>query len=363
MYKILVVEDEYNVRQNIIELLTSEGYTCLEAEDGLAGVKIIKSELPDLILCDLMMPKIDGFEFYQILKSMYPEDFLPIIFLTARTDEESLQYAMSMGADDFLTKPFKADALLERIKSRIRKKISVEQKLDRLKMNISLYVPHELNTPLISILGYTELMLNDFDNFSDVEKKDMLNSIHHSGLRFHKRIEKFINFSELKLETHKKKELHKEEYINPSADIWEKKLDKCFECSKRISDISFKFDDVKLLFSQRDYEVMMMELLENACKFSEIGSKIEVNGSILKDRYEITVKNEGTEIDSSVFESFCRKDENYNQQNGNGLGLSIAKMIATKYGANLKIYADDAIYLKINFPIYIRNTNLYLNVS
>ncbi|MCP5063348.1 MAG: ATP-binding protein [Ignavibacteriae bacterium] len=72
---------------------------------------------------------------------------------------------------------------------------------------------------------------------------------------------------------------------------------------------------------------MILELIENSCKFSTTGSSIEARGEVIKDRYEITIKNEGTEIDSSVLESFYQKDKNYNQQNGNGLGLSIVKMI------------------------------------
>ncbi|MCP5063349.1 MAG: response regulator [Ignavibacteriae bacterium] len=201
MDTILVVEDEINVRENVVELLTNEGFNCIEAEDGLSGTKIIKQELPDLILCDLMMPKIDGFEFYQIVRSMTNEQFIPFIFLTARTDKESLQYAMGLGADDFITKPFKADELLERINIRLLKKKSVEQNFDQLKMNISLYVPHELNTPLVSILGYTELLLLDFEEFSDIEKKELISTVHQSGLRLENRIAKFMNFSELKLNT------------------------------------------------------------------------------------------------------------------------------------------------------------------
>ena len=362
MDTILIVEDEINVRENLVELLTNEGFNCIEAEDGLSGTKIIKSELPDLILCDLMMPKIDGFEFYQIVKSMTHEQFLPFIFLTARTDEESIQYAMGMGADDYITKPFKADELLERIKSRLWKKKSIEQNFDQLKMNISLYVPHELRTPLISILGYTELMLSDFDNFSDAEKKDMLGSIQHSGLRLDNRIEKFMKFSELKLATFEKKELQKDEHINPAKCNYLEKLEKSSECSHRLSDISFKFDDADLLISARDFEAMMLELLENSCKFSTITSQIEVSGVVLKDSYEITVKNEGTEIDSSVLESFYQKDKNYNQQNGNGLGLSIVKMILKKYNAHIKIFADEAINIKVSFPILIEQPNQESNV-
>jgi two-component system, sensor histidine kinase and response regulator len=351
--KILIIEDEKDARENIVELLTNEGYTCIEAEDGMSGTEVIKNELPDLILCDLMMPRIDGFEFFQIVKSMNLDKFIPFIFLTARTDDDSIQYGMGMGADDFITKPFKADALLQRIKSRLIKKRSIEHKFDQLKLNLSLYVPHELRTPLISILGYSEFLLNEFDSFTDIEKKEMIHSIYHSGLRFHDRIEKFVNFSELQLEDSEKSILQKSDYINPAESNFNTKLGKCFECRDRISDMSMNFEDASLMILRRDFEVMLMELFENACKFSPVGSQIEVVGLTINDSYQITVKNEGPELDSTVLESFHQKNKNYNQQNGNGIGLAIVEMITKKYNSKLKIYTDDAVYVKVNIPIDI----------
>ncbi len=357
METILIVEDELDVRQNLVELLSSEGYRCLEAENGFFGRSIVETEVPDLILCDLMMPKIDGYEFYKIVNNLHSEKFIPFIFLTARVDNESLQYAMEMGADDFITKPYKVDALLNRIKSRLRKKNTIDKNFNQLKTSISLYVPHELRTPLISVLGNSELLLNDFENISDSDKKEMISSIYHSGLRFHDRIEKFMTFSQLKLNEFGKNCPKYSELFNPARHNLDEKIKKRYECSKRVSDISIKLDESNLLISEHDFESFLLELLENACKFSSVGEKIEVLSNIYKNNYEIIVRNEGTEIDSTVLSSFYQKDKSYNQQTGNGLGLSIAKMIAKKYDGYIKLCVNDAVYVKVGIPILEKHVN------
>ena len=363
MSTILVIEDEQNVRDNVVELLMCEGYTCLEADDGMAGLAIVKNELPDLILCDLMMPKLNGFEFYKFIKNLYPDNFIPMIFLTARTDEETLEYAITIGADDIITKPFKANNLLNRIKTRLHKKRALEQRLDNLKMNISLYVPHELRTPLISVLGYAELMINDYDNIPDIEKKDMLNSIYQSGLRFHNRIEKFINYSELKLELNGNGQINKKNYCNPAKINLFKLLEINEDCKRRIKDISATFGNVKLQIGENDINIMLTELISNACKFSAIGSQIEVKGREINDTYEITIQNEGDDFPQFALESFYRKGNNYNQQIGNGLGLSIVKMIVKKYNAHLKIFQENGVKIQIIFPIDESDSDLKLTAD
>jgi len=346
MDKILIVEDDEIVRENLFELLSNEGYECTMAIDGLEATQIIKGYLPDLILCDLMMPRIDGFEFFELFQSLNNNTFIPFIFLTAKTDPHSVQHAMGKGADDFIFKPFKAQELLERIESRLKKKRSINKNFDQLKINVSMYVPHELKTPLISILGYTELLLSDYESYSNSDIKEMLSSIQHSGLRLKNRIEKFVTYLELKLASENPSK-SKVEYIDPSEHNCKDQLEECFECRKRISDIEIQFDKGKIELSQVEFQSMMLELVENACKFSDIGTKILVSGKSHEEKYEITVSNIGPKLDSSVLESFYQENKSYYQQNGNGIGLAIVKMIAKKNRGNIIISNDEMVSIRI----------------
>lgn len=121
MTKILVIEDENSVRENILDLLEAENYETLAAANGKIGVDLAVSQVPDLILCDLMMPNIDGYEVLKTLNSQANTATIPFIFLTARTAKADLRKGMDLGADDYLTKPFTRFELLNAINSRLKK--------------------------------------------------------------------------------------------------------------------------------------------------------------------------------------------------------------------------------------------------
>lgn len=121
MKRILVVEDDPDVRENIEEILELSGYQVQTAADGIAGVKIAKEIKPDLILCDIMMPGLDGYGVLYSLSRDYDLATIPFIFLTAKAELEDRRKGMRMGADDFLTKPFDESDLLISIENRLRK--------------------------------------------------------------------------------------------------------------------------------------------------------------------------------------------------------------------------------------------------
>ena len=119
--KIVIIEDSEDIRENTAELLELSGFEVVKASDGLEGVRMIKSEKPDLIICDIMMPHLDGFGVLQVLSQSPELSKIPFIFLTAKTDRSDLRKGMELGADDFLTKPFQEVELLKAIEIRLKK--------------------------------------------------------------------------------------------------------------------------------------------------------------------------------------------------------------------------------------------------
>ncbi|MGK7935058.1 MAG: response regulator transcription factor, partial [Xenococcaceae cyanobacterium] len=128
MSKILVIEDEQGIRENIVEMLEVENYTVLAAENGKVGVDLAHKNIPDLILCDVMMPELDGYYVLSELRSHSMTQTIPLIFLTAKTTREDMRLGMDLGADDYLTKPFTRDELLGAVTTRIVKQVAVERK-------------------------------------------------------------------------------------------------------------------------------------------------------------------------------------------------------------------------------------------
>lgn len=127
--KILIIEDQPTMRRNVALMLQLEGYETCTAEDGRQGLEVARRERPDLVLCDVMMPQLDGYGVVEALRE--DEDFAntPFIFLTARADHQDIRLGMNLGADDYLTKPVVRDDLLAAVQSRLARADLLRQRL------------------------------------------------------------------------------------------------------------------------------------------------------------------------------------------------------------------------------------------
>lgn len=121
MNRILIIEDNPDIRENLSEILMLAGYETMTAEHGKDGVAIALRERPSLILCDIMMPELDGYGVLHILSKNQATADIPFVFLTAKTEKEDFRRGMSLGADDYITKPFDDVQLLDTIAARLRK--------------------------------------------------------------------------------------------------------------------------------------------------------------------------------------------------------------------------------------------------
>lgn len=140
MKKILVIEDNLEVRENLEEILELSGYSVDSAEDGKVGVEKVLQQKPDLILCDVMMPKLDGFGVLNILSKRTDTSDIPFIFLTAKAEKSDFRRGMNLGADDYITKPFYKDELLAVIETRLRKSDQLRKKFDKTAQGLSAFI-------------------------------------------------------------------------------------------------------------------------------------------------------------------------------------------------------------------------------
>lgn len=120
--KVLIIEDNTDIRENVVEILELAGYEVFDADNGKSGVELAHKNLPDIILCDIMMPELDGYGVLYLLNKNPATAVIPFIFLTAKAERIDLRKGMEMGADDYLTKPFDDMELLNAIESRLKKK-------------------------------------------------------------------------------------------------------------------------------------------------------------------------------------------------------------------------------------------------
>ncbi len=129
MIKILVIEDEESVRENLLDLLEAENFEPIAAANGKIGINLAVSEIPDLILCDMMMPEIDGYGVLAALRQDPLTATIPFIFLTAKSAKADFRQGMDMGADDYLTKPFTRAELLSAIMNRLERQATLKKYL------------------------------------------------------------------------------------------------------------------------------------------------------------------------------------------------------------------------------------------
>jgi DNA-binding NarL/FixJ family response regulator len=147
MKKILVIEDEPEMRRNLTTILRLEKFNPLPAENGRVGVERAKKEKPDLILCDVMMPGLDGYGVIAALRADAETVTIPFIFLTAKGEKPDIRAGMNLGADDYLTKPVAKTDLLAAIRSRLER--AVQQAVPEFKPNF------QSAKPLEEVLGLT----------------------------------------------------------------------------------------------------------------------------------------------------------------------------------------------------------------
>lgn len=128
MTKILIIEDEVFIRENLLELLEIEGFEAIGAENGIVGVQFAKDYQPDLILCDVMMPELDGYGVLDALRANPVTETIPFMFLTASADRSNLQKIRELGFNEYILKPFHVDKFLAAIKAFLKSKIKYQSK-------------------------------------------------------------------------------------------------------------------------------------------------------------------------------------------------------------------------------------------
>ncbi|MFN6571561.1 response regulator [Dendronalium sp. ChiSLP03b] len=362
MNTILIIEDEHQVRENIQEILQLSDFETLIAPNGKIGLEIAKKQLPDLIICDIMMPELDGYSVLSALRQHEATVNIPLIFVTAKVERSNFRQGMEFGADDYLTKPFTPEELLNAIAIRLKKQAVVERqsqaRLDELRMNIAHSLPHELNTPLNGILGMSQLLIENCGNIHESEEIEIAELIHTSANRLYKLAQRFLLYSNLELivrEPEKVRHIQEKvvkclahKIINPVS------LTKAIEVDRE-KDLKLELQESTVQMPEEKLSLVIEELIDNAFKFSLPNSEVRVMSSADDSNFSLYVIDNGKgmtvqEIEKiGAFFQFNRKS--YEQQ-GSGLGLSIVQHIVKLYGGELTINSipEQQTIVKIVLP-------------
>ena len=353
--KILLVDDEVNLRETIAELLIHENYCVKIASNGKDALNILDSWIPDLIISDIMMPVMDGNDFHEIIKENANLSSIPFIFITAKSEENQMRKYLLQGADDFLAKPFKIKELVHVVKNKIDRFNKIKNANSNIYIGGKNRFSHEINTPLNGILSSINLLIEN-DDFNKEDLLTFYESIKISGERLNKTMQNIMFFQSIKNNTIK--------YYTDSQtciqNVFFNTQNKLLEVYPNQEErIHFEFEKADLKISKEHLELVLFELIDNALKFSPSNKNITVSGTVFNENlYQLIINDFGIGFSQEQLEQigaaqqFNRKK---NEQQGLGLGLFLSKFIIKNYGGliNISSKENEGTTINILLPLTI----------
>ena len=344
MFKILIVEDTLTIREEIHDILVMEGYTVFEAENGSIGFEIALKKYPDLIISDILMPKLNGFEMYKKLQNNKTTKLIPLIFLSAKAEKSDIRAGMNLGAEDYLTKPIDVEDLLNTVKINIDKKLLLAQEtidktttisaiLQQQKKELDNYaqlISHELKTPLRNISDILIWIREELAH--PISSENSINSI--------ELLEKKVERMELlltKLEQYKniRSSSFKKNKINLNT-IAKKVIAKLQVPSHIKVEIKNKLptlfaDEIML---EKVFEILIQNALDHIDKKKGL---ILLACETTEEDYLFSIKDNGIGIKTKYHEKIFEMFQTIDSNNSTGIGLSIVKKIISYYNGEVKV--------------------------
>ena len=340
-WKVLVIEDDPRWR-SLIELhLEEDGHTVLVAADGIAGLALAAEE-PDVILCDIDMPRLNGFGVLEALRQQPALRDIPFIFLTGKTNRADQRKGMVHGADDYITKPFQYEELVEAIAAVLAKRAALMAELkhhsDEHRRELSAPWAHELLTPLNGILGAASVLESEFGSISRGELRELAASIRLSAVRQLALARKLMQHFQLE-------SFRETGWSDPAAAVDSglglgDQAELVAVAAGRVADLHVAIASVAVCISATWLQSAVAELVENAFKFSPRGTPVSLTGRLEEGLFRLEVTDQGGGLTAqecgkvAAFRQFSRARQ---EQQGLGLGLAIVKNIAALHGGSLSL--------------------------
>lgn len=355
-YKVLVVDDAEENLKVIWGILADTEMDVLFAENGNEAIKIAKKKHPDLILLDINMPGMNGYETCQILKNDELTKEIPVIFLSALNDKGDIVKGFKCGGVDYVTKPFNHAELISRINTHLDLKASKElvsyqnnelKELVATKNKFFSIIAHDLKSPFSFLLGYSNLLNDRLEEFETQQLKEILKQMH-SGLH-----RTYVLLENLLLWTQSQKGMIK---YNPQKEslfkiaeqnkelLMQSAITKDIELKNNISEDIYVIADKEMLAS------VFRNLISNAVKFTNRNGKILLNANIQtqtekNDIVEVSIEDNGVGIPKEKIQSLFNIAESNStkgteNEKGTGLGLILCKEFIEKHGRELGVSSE-----------------------
>lgn len=350
--KILVVDDNALIRKVIVRILNQKGgFEVQTAETGLECLKVVETFPADLIICDIMMPEMDGFETCRNLKENPSTAHIPVIFLSAMNETKDKVQGLEEGAVDYLTKPVQKAELLARVKTHLtlaKLRSSLERSKDEYKGLVHVMC-HDMGNYLTCVHAYGELSnLMENDDFSTLKKyNDRMFVSSEKAISFLEKIKEFEAMKESKV-TLALNECNLMDMLKESFVVFENRFDQ-----KNIKFDLSGVDESHVIKVDREWFTLsvMNNLLSNALKFSYEKGTIFVSSKIEGSKIIITVLDHGIGMKEVVLNKIFNTDSTTSTkgtsgEKGTGFGMPLVKRWIERFGGSIEVESKH----KLNFP-------------
>ncbi|MDQ1267342.1 MAG: two-component system, sensor histidine kinase and response regulator [Bacteroidota bacterium] len=373
---ILIVDDNANNLQLIGNILRNMNYKILVASDGAMALDIVSKKQPDIILLDIMMPEMDGFEVCRRLKNDEKNRDIPIIFLTSLKDTENIVEGFEAGGVDYITKPFKKEELLVRINTHLELKLSKDiiikqnkqlkalnstkeiqnrqlKELNATKDKFFSIISSDLRSPIISLINLAELLSGDLNQYSVKEIQQLAVQLHDSSIGLYKQLDNLLQWS--------RSQTGRIDFQPDTYDIFELltrniQIVNDAAAEKKIEIKNLVEPPLVLYFDQNMINTVLRNLIANAVKFTNNGGEVTLCSKDLGSSVEIIISDTGVGIDKDKIAKLFKIDTTFRTvgtlgELGSGLGLLLCKEFLEWHGCVLKIESESGVGSTFSFVL------------
>jgi signal transduction histidine kinase len=346
--KVLLVDDDRLNIRILAGILKPEGVTVAEASSGEAALALYSQFRPDLVLLDVMMPGINGFETCRQLKQQYGEECAPVIFITAKNESDDIVEGLVAGGVDYLPKPFRPKEALARIRIHVQNRVLREQQnllVDQLsqanaaKNRLLGMAAHDLRNPLASIRALAEFLSDGTVGPMSAEQLDLVGTIHNASQSMLTLVNELLDLSVIQSGELK---LYRENL--PLAPLLRKSVELAnLDATPKGTSLTFSepASSGTVLIDEEKIKQVVANLLSNAVKFSPPGSAIRVSVEEAAGRATVRVRDQGPGIPpgehGKLFHDFGRTSvKPTGGEKSTGLGLAICKKLIEAHGGTIR---------------------------
>jgi signal transduction histidine kinase len=343
---ILAVDDDPVILASVADILRVGGYRYLTATHGAEGLGVMQHTTPDLIISDIMMPVMDGYQFYQAVRENPVWTTIPFIFLSAKGERKDVRYGYDLGADQYLTKPFEPEDLLSAVESRLRRMAEIEaatqDQVEQTKEQILAYLGHELRTPLSYVYGYLCLIEDGHATMDGETLNEMLRDMRLGTDRLIKLVEDLMLLTYIDsgligqdIARRRGPVVVADKIRNVTGDLRSRAE------QKDIAITTVAPPDLTVSGVDEYVQDIIHRLIDNAVKFGKPGGRVWVRVDGSKEGVAVSVRDDGIGIapeqQADLFQRFSQIDREKIEQQGVGIGLAIAGRLTHLHGGRIEV--------------------------